>query len=138
MVNSNVKRNMIQVRLSDQEFSEFEDVKQQLNAKNNAAALRELIADKRVIDKHNDLELISKKYDDLSAKMDGLLWSSSNISKSLNEIAHATNSAQQVDPANRETWNWVIQQLNSLLPAAESLKQVASSTKKYCSQAYEW
>ena len=70
--------------------------------------------------------------------MDGLLWSSSNISKSLNEIAHATNSAQQVDPANRETWNWVIQQLNSLLPAAESLKQVASSTKKYCSQAYEW
>lgn len=133
-VNSNLKRNMVQVRLTDNQLSEFEEVKQQLNAKNNATALRTLITDRKLLTKHDDIKLINDKFDDLLAKADGLLWSSSNITKSLNQIAHAANSAQQVDPANIKTWSWIVQQLNSILPAVESLKQFANSTKKYCNK----
>lgn len=44
-----VKRNVIQVRLSDDELKAFIDVKNRMNAPNNSEAVRTMIADERLV-----------------------------------------------------------------------------------------
>ena len=77
------------------------------------------------------VEKLSKVYNDLDAKADALIWNSSNVTKNLNEIAHAANIAKNNDPANETTWNWIIQQLQQIFPTINQLNQVGSETKEF-------
>lgn len=132
-MSTNLKRNMIQVRLSDKEFEQFEAIKESLKKKNNAATLREMIQLAPFVDKKTQayVEKLSKVYNDLDAKADALIWNSSNVTKNLNEIAHAANIAKNNDPANETTWNWIIQQLQQIFPTINQLNQVGSETKEF-------
>ncbi|MDY4024957.1 MAG: hypothetical protein SOZ13_07705 [Enterococcus avium] len=127
-----IKRNMIQVRLTDKQLEEFEKVKNKLNAKNNAAALRKLIEDKKLTSESTQGNITSliDGYNDLSNKLDALMWDSRNIANSMNQIAHSTNVARKVDPANTETWNWVLKQLQSLFPPIKKMNSMVSELKK--------
>lgn len=131
-LNSNAKRNMIQVRLSDDELKEFEAVKAGLKEKNNAATLRKLIQLAPLMGKkpQAEVEHLLKQYDDLDAKASALLWDSSNVTKNLNEIAHVTNIAKNNDPADATTWNWVVQQLQQIFPAVQRLNQAAGELQQ--------
>ena len=124
---------MIQVRLSDKEFEQFEAIKESLKKKNNAATLREMIQLAPFVGKKTQayVEILSKVYNDLDAKADALIWNSSNVTKNLNEIAHAANIAKNNDPANETTWNWIIQQLQQIFPTINQLNQVGSETKEF-------
>ena len=124
---------MIQVRLSDKEFEQFEAIKESLKKKNNAATLREMIQPAPFVGKKTQayVEKLSKVYNDLDAKADALIWNSSNVTKNLNEIAHAANIAKNNDPANETTWNWIIQQLQQIFPTINQLNQVGSETKEF-------
>lgn len=127
-----IKRNMIQVRLTDHQLEEFEKVKNTLNAKNNAVALRKLIEDKKLTSKTTQ-DVLSKhidSYNDLSAKLDALMWDSRNIASNMNQIAHSTNIAKEVDPANTDTWNWVLNQLKSLFPSIQKMNLTVSELKQ--------
>ena len=132
-MSTNLKRNMIQVRLSDKEFEQFEAIKESLKKKNNAATLREMIQLATFVGKKTQayVEKLSKVYNDLDAKADALIWNSSNVTKNLNEIAHAANIAKNNDPANETTWNWIIQQLQQIFPTINQLNQVGSETKEF-------
>ncbi|MCC4482775.1 hypothetical protein [Limosilactobacillus reuteri] len=132
-MSTNLKRNMIQVRLSDKEFEQFEAIKESLKKKNNAATLREMIQLAPFVGKKTQayVEKLSKVYNDLDAKADALIWNSSNVTKNLNEIAHAANIAKNNDPANETTWNWIIQQLQQIFPTINQLNQVGSETKEF-------
>ena len=132
-MSTNLKRNMIQVRLSDKEFEQFEAIKESLKKKNNAATLREMIQLAPFVGKKTQayVEKLSKVYNDLDAKADALIWTSSNVTKNLNEIAHAANIAKNNDPANETTWNWIIQQLQQIFPTINQLNQVGSETKEF-------
>ena len=132
-MSTNLKRNMIQVRLSDKEFEQFEAIKESLKKKNNAAALREMIQLAPFVGKKTQayVEKLSKVYNDLDAKADALIWNSSNVTKNLNEIDHAANIAKNNDPANETTWNWIIQQLQQIFPTINQLNQVGSETKEF-------
>lgn len=123
---------MIQVRLTDHQLEEFEKVKNTLNAKNNAVALRKLIEDKKLTSKTTQ-DVLSKhidSYNDLSAKLDALMWDSRNIASNMNQIAHSTNIAKEVDPANTDTWNWVLNQLKSLFPSIQKMNLTVSELKQ--------
>ena len=99
---------MIQVRLSDKEFEQFEAIKESLKKKNNAATLREMIQLAPFVGKKTQayVEKLSKVYNDLDAKADALIWNSSNVTKNLNEIAHAANIAKNNDPESfRKVYN---------------------------------
>ena len=124
---------MIQVRLSDKEFEQFEAIKESLKKKNNAATLREMIQLAPFVGKKTQayVEKLSKVYNDLDAKADALIWNSSNVTKNLNEIAHAANIAKNNDPANETTWNWIIQQLQQIFPTINQLNQVGSETTEF-------
>lgn len=132
-MNPNAKRNMIQVRLSDDELRRFEVIRQGLKAKNNASALRQLIQLAPLVGKQPQaqVEHLLKIYDDLDAKAAALLWNSSNMTKNLNEIAHAANIAKNNDPANETTWNWIIEQLKNMFPTIEQLNELGNETKDY-------
>ncbi|MDM8333673.1 hypothetical protein [Limosilactobacillus panis] len=132
-MNPNAKRNMIQVRLSDDELRRFEVIRQGLKAKNNASALRQLIQLAPLVGKQPQaqVEHLLKIYDDLDAKAAALLWNSSNMTKNLNEIAHAANIAKNNDPANKTTWNWIIEQLKNMFPTIEQLNELGNETKDY-------
>ena len=127
-----IKRNMIQVRLTDNQLEEFEKVKKKLKAKNNATDLRKLIEYKQLTSKNTQEKIASliDKYKDLSNKLDALMWDSRNIANSMNQIAHSTNVAREVDPANTETWNWVLNQLQSLFPTIKRMDLTVSELKK--------
>ena len=132
-MSTNLKRNMIQVRLSDKEFEQFEAIKESLKKKNNAATLREMIQLAPFVGKKTQayVEKLSKVYNDLDAKADALIWNSSNVTKNLNEIAHAANIAKNNDPANETTWHWIIQLLQQIFPTINQLNQVGSETKEF-------
>ena len=132
-MNPNAKRNMIQVRLSDDELRRFEVIRQGLKAKNNASALRQLIQLAPLVGKQPQaqVEHLLKIYDDLDAKAAALLWNSSNMTKNLNEIAHAANIAKNNDPANKTTWHWIIEQLKNMFPTIEQLNELGNETKDY-------
>ena len=132
-MNTNIKRNMIQVRLSDTEMKTFEAIKSTLNEKTNAATLRELIQLAPLVGKQSQEQVkhLLNTYDDLEAKVSALLWGSSNVTKNLNEIAHAANIAKNNDPANEDTWNWIIQQLKEIFLSINQLNQISEQTKKF-------
>ncbi|GFI59494.1 hypothetical protein [Limosilactobacillus walteri] len=132
-MNPNAKRNMIQVRLNDAEMKQFEAVKLSLSEKTNAATLRELIRLAPLTEEQSQTQVkhLLKEYDDLDAKISALMWDSSNVTKNLNEIAHAANIAKNNDPTNEDTWNWIIQQLQQVFPTIQQLNQLCNETKSY-------
>ena len=128
-----VKRNLIQVRLTDAQLSEFDDVKKLLHVSTSADALRKLINDKKLTSGVTKEALNSAvdQYNDLSAKLDSLLWNSSNITNNVNQASHVLNVAAQNDPEDVETWNWVMQQLQSIRQATDSLSQLVDDVKDW-------
>lgn len=132
-MNPNAKRNMVQVRLNDAEMKQFEAVKLSLSEKTNAATLRELIRLAPLTEEQSQTQVkhLLKEYDDLDAKISALMWDSSNVTKNLNEIAHAANIAKNNDPTNEDTWNWIIQQLQQVFPTIQQLNQLCNETKSY-------
>lgn len=48
-MNQNVKRNVIQVRLSDKELELLDSVREMMNCNNNSETLREMITDKNMV-----------------------------------------------------------------------------------------
>lgn len=132
-MNPNAKRNMVQVRLNDAEMKQFEAVKLSLSEKTNAATLRELIRLAPLTEEQSQTQVkhLLKEYDDLDAKISALMWDSSNVTKNLNEIAHAANIAKNNDPTNEDTWNWIIQQLQQVFRTIQQLNQLCNETKSY-------
>lgn len=128
---------MVQVRLSDDQFSAFNKIKKQLNAENNADALRKLINDKQLINgsTQQDLQKMVTKYDDLSAKIDSLMWDSRNLTNNMNQIAHAANVAKDNDPSNSDTWNWIVVQLQKIFPAVEKLSNTSSTVNSWLKES---
>lgn len=131
-----VKRNLVQVRLTDDQLKQFDGVKKILHAENNADAIRQLISDKKLTDGTTQEALTQAvaQYTDLSAKLDSLLWNSSNITNNVNQVAHVLNAAAQADPGDVETWNWVMQQLQSIVASNNQLKQLIDEVKHWLSK----
>ncbi len=104
-----------------------------LSEKTNAATLRELIRLAPLTEEQSQTQVkhLLKEYDDLDAKISALMWDSSNVTKNLNEIAHAANIAKNNDPTNEDTWNWIIQQLQQVFPTIQQLNQLCNETKSY-------
>lgn len=134
---SNIKRNMIQVRLTDKQFADFNKLKKQLRASNNADVLRKLISDKQLINSttQQNLQLLVTKYDDLSAKVDSLMWDSRNLTNNMNQLAHAANVAKDSDPSNADTWNWIVNQLQTMFTAVKKLNNTSSNVNVWLKES---
>ncbi len=132
-----VKRNLIQVRLTDSQLKEFDNVKRALHADNNADAIRELINDKGLTSgtTQDALHDISTQYNDLTAKIGALMWDSRNLTSNMNQIAHAANIAKDTDPSNADTWNWIVNQLQKMFPVVEKLSSSASATNAWLKES---
>lgn len=136
---TNVKRNMVQVRLTDSQYNDFELLRKQLSAQNNAEALRKLIDDRKNIGTAGQtaIKQLQQTYDDLEAKLAGLMWDSSNITKSMNQIAHAVNIAKKTDPSNTQTWNWVVNAIQTEYKPIVKLSNLVDDTKKFIKESRE-
>lgn len=136
---TNVKRNMVQVRLSDSQYNDFELLRKQLSAQNNAEALRKLIDDRKNIGTAGQtaIKQLQQTYDDLEAKLAGLMWDSSNITKNMNQIAHAVNIAKKTDPSNTQTWNWVVNAIQTEYKPIVKLSNLVDDTKKFIKESRE-
>ncbi len=133
---SEVKRNLIQVRLTDSQLTQFNRVKQVLHASNSADAIRKLINDKKLTSTTQEaLHDISNQYDDLTAKVNALMWDSRNVTNNMNQIAHAANIAKDTDPSNADTWNWIVVQLQKMFPVVEKLSNSASATNAWLKES---
>lgn len=132
-----VKRNLVQVRLTDSQLHQFNDVKQALHATNSANAIRKLISDKKLTSGTTQAALhdITTQYDDLTAKVDSLMWDSRNLTNNMNQIAHAANIAKDTDPSNADTWNWIVVQLQKMFPVVEKLSNSASATNAWLKES---
>lgn len=132
-----VKRNLIQVRLTDSQLKEFNNVKRALHANNNADAIRELINDKELTSgtTQDVLHDISTQYNDLTAKIGALMWDSHNLTSNMNQIAHAANIAKDTDPSNADTWNWIVNQLQKMFPVVEKLSNSTSATNAWLKES---
>lgn len=132
-----VKRNLVQVRLTDSQLHQFNDVKQALHATNSADAIRKLISDKKLTSGTTQAALhdITTQYDDLTAKVDSLMWDSRNLTNNMNQIAHAANIAKDTDPSNADTWNWIVVQLQKMFPVVEKLSNSASATNAWLKES---
>ena len=132
-----VKRNLIQVRLTDSQLKEFNNVKRALHANNNADAIRELINDKELTSgtTQDVLHDISTQYNDLTAKIGALMWDSRNLTSNMNQIAHAANIAKDTDPSNADTWNWIVNQLQKMFPVVEKLSNSTSATNAWLKES---
>lgn len=132
-----VKRNLVQVRLTDSQLHQFNDVKQALHATNSADAIRKLISDKKMTSGTTQAALhdITTQYDDLTAKVDSLMWDSRNLTNNMNQIAHAANIAKDTDPSNADTWNWIVVQLQKMFPVVEKLSNSASATNAWLKES---
>lgn len=132
-----VKRNLVQVRLTDSQLHQFNDVKQALHATNSANAIRKLISDKKLTSGTTQATLhdITTQYDDLTAKVDSLMWDSRNLTNNMNQIAHAANIAKDTDPSNADTWNWIVVQLQKMFPVVEKLSNSASATNAWLKES---
>ena len=131
-----VKRNLVQVRLTDEQLKQFDSVKQILHAENNSDAIRQLISDKKLTDGTTQEALTQavNQYTDLSAKLDSLMWNSSNITNNVNQVAHVLNAAAQADPEDVDTWNWVMQQLQAIATNNNQLRQLVDEVKHWLSE----
>lgn len=136
---TNVKRNMVQVRLTDSQYNDFELLRKQLSAQNNAEALRKLIDDRKNIGTAGQtaIKQLQQTYDDLEAKLAGLMWDSSNITKNMNQIAHAVNIAKKTDPSNTQTWNWVVNAIQTEYKPIVKLSNLVDDTKKFIKESRE-
>ena len=134
---TNVKRNMVQVRLTDSQYNDFELLRKQLSAQNNAEALRKLIDDRKNIGTAGQtaIKQLQQTYDDLEAKLAGLMWDSSNITKNMNQIAHAVNIAKKTDPSNTQTWNWVVNAIQTEYKPIVKLSNLVDDTKKFIKES---
>ena len=132
-----VKRNLIQVRLTDSQLKEFNNVKRALHANNNADAIRELLNDKELTSgtTQDVLHDISTQYNDLTAKIGALMWDSRNLTSNMNQIAHAANIAKDTDPSNADTWNWIVNQLQKMFPVVEKLSNSTSATNAWLKES---
>lgn len=132
-----VKRNLVQVRLTDSQLHQFNNVKQSLHASNSADAIRKLISDKELTSNTTQevLHDITTQYDDLTAKVDSLMWDSRNLTDNLNQLAHAANIARDNDPSNAETWDWIVVQLQKIFPVVEKLSNSASATNDWLKES---
>lgn len=74
---------------------------------------------------------ISKNFSNLDDAVKGLLWSSANMTNNLNQVAHVVNIANQADPSDADTWQWVINALNSLLKASSQVQATAHLIQNY-------
>lgn len=74
---------------------------------------------------------IQSSFDDLDALVQGLLWEASNLSNNLNQVAHVANLAAKEDPADVDTWQWVIDALNKLLSASNNLRKISNDVHDY-------
>lgn len=130
---SEIKRNLIQVRLTDSQLGQFAVVKKALHATNNADAVRKLIVDKKLTNgtTQEALRKSVSRYNDLSAQFDSLLWNSSNIASNVNQISHVLNIAAQEDPGDAETWNWIMQQLQLVTSSTNNLNKLVSGAKRW-------
>ena len=130
---SEIKRNLIQVRLTDSQLTQFDTVKKSLHAETSADAIRKLINDKELTSSTTQeaLNNMLDQYNDLSAKLDSLLWNSSNITNNVNQVSHVLNEASQSDPEDADTWNWVMQQLQSIRQAVDSSSQLIGDAKNW-------
>lgn len=70
---------------------------------------------------------LEDSYSNLQAQLEGLLWSVTNLTNNVNQLAHAANQALQSDPADSEVWNWVIDSLQKLLSIANQLQSKVKS-----------
>lgn len=50
----------------------------------------------------------------LNQILSGIIFQQNKIGTNLNQLAHDANQAAQVDPSNRDTWNWIINQLSTM------------------------
>lgn len=69
-------------------------------------------------------------YRDVQDQLAGLMWSVTNISNNLNQIAHVLNTAKSEDPADADTWNWVNSQLAQQQTLNDDLKQQLQQFKQ--------
>ena len=76
----------------------------------------------------NVLNNISDSFQDLDALVQGVLWNSSNLANSLNQIAHIVNAD---DPSDADTWEWVIDALNTIMPAVNDLRTSANEVRQF-------
>lgn len=79
----------------------------------------------------NVLNNISDSFQDLDALVQGVLWNSSNLANSLNQIAHIVNIANADDPSDADTWEWVIDALNTIMPAVNDLRTSANEVRQF-------
>jgi septum formation inhibitor-activating ATPase MinD len=131
---------MVQVRLSDQQYNEFETLRKQMGINNNAATLRQLIDDRKNLGQvgQNAVAQVQQTYNDLSAKLEGLMWDSSNVTKNMNEIAHTANIAKNSDPTNSETWAWIIKALQTEYQQLLKLNGLVDDTKKFLRESRDY
>ena len=77
----------------------------------------------------NAINKIHSSYNNIQAQLEGLLWSATNLTNNTNQIAHAANVALQNDPTDADVWNWVINEIQKLLPIADQLREKVSAIK---------
>ena len=77
----------------------------------------------------NAINKIQSSYNNIQAQLEGLLWSATNLTNNTNQIAHAANVALQNDPTDADVWNWVINEIQKLLPIADQLREKVSAIK---------
>lgn len=132
-MSTNIKRNMIQVRLNDQQFNDFEMLRKQMGVATNAEALRQLIIDRKNLGAagQNAISNVQQSYDALEAKLDGLMWNSGNITNNMNQVAHVLNKAQSADPTNTDTWEWVTKALKAEYAPIKQLGLFVQQAKDY-------
>lgn len=169
-MHNKVKRNVIQLRLNDDELEAFFDVKNALHSPNNSEAIRTMIADERLVniaakelekgdqsvaqflakswteigrsnlakavlglhnqEGTNTIKQIGQNFEQIQSQLSGLLWSVTNLTNNVNQLSHVANLAKQEDPADADTWNWIINSLQQILPAIQEVKSTAQQIKQ--------
>lgn len=129
MINDERLLNWASKKHGDDRHSMMKLLQQMWKLQGRSPALQSLLTVKG-----NDFEMlndIKASFDDLDALVQGLLWESSNLSNNLNQVAHVTNIAAKEDPADVDTWQWVIDALNKLLSASNNLRKIGDEVHRY-------
>lgn len=81
-------------------------------------------------DSSNAIKQIGRHYEQIQSQLSGLLWSVTNLTNNINQIAHVANQAKQEDPADADTWNWIINALQNVLPTVKEVDSTVQLTKQ--------
>ena len=73
------------------------------------------------------LDKLWNTYQNLDVQLSSLLWSMSNLTNNLNQVAHALNIAKDEDPDDENTWNWTNAQLVKLMQTGSAIKYQLST-----------